>query len=88
MASVVYYAEWDCGKCGLKLRGFFKETDVRDVHFVDHPVDCPECGETSEDLVAKPYRLDKQIADHEWETVWEKTVGRIIIAASHRSSPR
>jgi hypothetical protein len=72
MAGVLYSAQWDCAKCGLRLRGFFKEKDVLGAHFVDHAVDCPGCGETSKDLVAKPYRLDKQIGEHNWETVWEK----------------
>ena len=69
MAGVLYSAEWDCGKCALRLRGFFKEKDVVG-SLCRPPVDCPGCGETSEDLVAKPYRPDKQIAENKW--IWER----------------
>jgi len=62
-------ASVDCDSEGSSKRRTFLAP-----HFVDHAVDCPGCGETSEDLVAKPYRLDKQIAKHKWETVWEKMV--------------
>ena len=72
MAEVIYYGEWICSRCGLKLRGFFKAENVIGTHFTDRSVECPDCG-TLEDLVAKPYRLDKEIAQSSWKTVWDST---------------
>lgn len=70
MGGVLYYAEWDCRKCGTKLRAFFKEEAVVGPGFNDHIVECPIC-QTQEELARNPYRLDKQVAEH-WESVWEK----------------
>jgi len=44
MAGVLYSAEWDCGKCALRLRGFFKEKDVLGAHFVDHRLIARDAG--------------------------------------------
>ena len=68
---MVYLAEWDCGKCQLKLRAFFKKEDVLGIHFNGHAVACPACG-VPEDLVVKPYQLDKQISGDRWEIVWSR----------------
>jgi hypothetical protein len=72
MAGVLYSAEcglrqvWTATQRVLQREGRSWRSLCRP------PVDCPGCGETSEDLVAKPYRPDKQIAENKWETVWER----------------
>jgi hypothetical protein len=62
------FSDWKC-QCGATLRAFFK--DGAEQGHVEHVVECPKCG-ISESLTANPYRLDKQIGENSWETVWEE----------------
>ena len=63
-----YLAEWNCGKCGRALRARFKPESVRGPYFTEHEVACPDCNE-AENLILKPYRLDRREGDV-WTKVW------------------
>jgi hypothetical protein len=64
-----YSTDWNCAKCGRKLRAFCKPEAVRGpFFFTDQEVVCPDCKQP-ESLIPKPWRVDTRDGST-WITAW------------------
>ena len=63
-----YFTDWNCGKCGRKLRSFFKPEGVRGPRFTESEIVCPD-RKQPESLIPEPWRLDTQDGST-WIIAW------------------